>query len=125
VGPHVAPEQILPAVAAATLGPVVYIIFIGALISAILSTVDGTLLAVSSLVARNLIEPLVPNLPEPTKLRISRISTLAFGVLAYVIARSADTVHALVEDASGFTGGGLVIVFAFALWTRFGGPNSA
>lgn len=125
VGPLVDPEQILPTVAAALLHPVAYVLFIGALISAILSTVDGALLAVSSLVARNLIEPVVPDLSDRARLRLSRLCTLAFGLLAYVIARGADGVHALVEDASGFTGGGLIVVFAFALWTRFGGPNSA
>lgn len=125
VGPLDHPEQILPAVAAQILGPVAYVLFIGALISAILSTVDGALLAVSSVVARNLVEPMRPGLSDAQRLRLSRVCTLVFGVLAYLVGRSADGVHDLVEDASGFTGGGLVVVFAFALWSRFGGPNSA
>lgn len=125
VGPLDHPEQILPAVAAKVLGPPAYVLFIGALISAILSTVDGALLAVSSVVARNLVEPMSPGLTDARRLQISRLCTLIFGVLAYLVGRSADGVHDLVEDASGFTGGGLVVVFAFALWTRFGGPRSA
>jgi SSS family transporter len=125
VGPLDHPEQILPAVAAQILGPVAYVLFIGALISAILSTVDGALLAVSSVVARNLVEPMRPGLSDAQRLQLSRVCTLVFGVLAYLVGRSADGVHDLVEDASGFTGGGLVVVFAFALWSRFGGPNSA
>lgn len=125
VGPLAHPEQILPAVAARVLGPVAYVLFIGALISAILSTVDSALLAVSSLVARNVIEPLRPGMSERARLRTSRLCTLVFGVLAYLVGRAADGVHDLVEDASGFTGGGLVVVFVFALWTRFGGPRSA
>jgi SSS family solute:Na+ symporter len=125
VGPLEHPEQVLPAVAAKLLGPPAYVLFIGALISAILSTVDGALLAVSSVVARNLIEPLNPGLTDARRLQISRLCTLAFGVLAYLVGRSADGVHDLVEDASGFSGGGLIVVFAFALWTRFGGPRSA
>ncbi|HEY8375975.1 MAG TPA: sodium:solute symporter family protein [Nannocystis sp.] len=125
VGPLDHPEQILPAVAARVLSPFVYVLFIGALISAILSTVDSALLAVSSLVARNLIEPLRPGMSERAKLRTSRLCTLVFGILAYLVGRAADGVHELVEDASGFTGGGFVVVFVFALWTRFGGPRSA
>ena len=125
VGPLEHPEQILPAVAATLLGPVAYVLFIGALISAILSTVDSALLAVSSLVARNVIEPLRPGMSERARLRTSRLCTLVFGVLAYLVGRAADGVHDLVEDASGFTGGGLVVLFVFALWTRFGGPRSA
>lgn len=125
VGPLEHPEQILPAVASRLLGPVAYVLFIGALISAILSTVDGALLAVSSVVARNLVEPMHPGMSDRQRLQISRLCTLVFGVLAYLVGRAADGVHDLVEDASGFTGGGLVVVFTFALWSRFGGPKSA
>lgn len=119
------PEEILPAVAAALLGPAAYVLFVGALISAILSTVDSALLAVSSITSQNLLRPLLKHSDDRTRLRASRLCTLAFGVLAYLLGRSADGVHALVEEASGFTGGGLVVVFAFALWSPLGGPRSA
>lgn len=119
------PEEILPTVAQALLGPVAYVVFVGALISAILSTVDSALLAVSSLVSQNIIHPLYPDLGDRARLRVSRLCTAAFGVGAYLVGRSAEGVHALVEEASGFTGGGLVVVFALALWTRLGGPRSA
>jgi Na+/proline symporter len=125
VGALAHPEEILPTVAETLLGPVAYVIFVGALISAILSTVDSALLAVSSLVSQNVIHPLYPNLGDRARLRVSRLCTLAFGVGAYLVGRSADGVHELVEEASGFTGGGLVVVFALALWSRLGGPRSA
>jgi SSS family transporter len=125
VGALAHPEEILPTVAETLLGPVAYVIFIGALISAILSTVDSALLAVSSLVSQNVINPLYPELGDRARLRVNRLCTLAFGVAAYLIGRSADGVHELVEEASGFTGGGLVVVFALALWSRRGGPLSA
>ena len=119
------PEEILPAVAAALLGPAAYVLFVGALISAILSTVDSALLAVSSITSQNLLRPLLKHSDDRTRLRASRLCTLAFGVLAYLLGRSADGVHALVEEASGFTGGGLVVVFVFALFSPIGGPRSA
>lgn len=119
------PEEILPAVAASLLGPAAYVLFVGALISAILSTVDSALLAASSITSQNLLRPLLQHRDDRTRLLVSRLCTLAFGVLAYLLGRSADGVHALVEEASGFTGGGLVVVFVFALFSPIGGPPSA
>lgn len=119
------PEEILPAVAASLLGPAAYVLFVGALISAILSTVDSALLAASSITSQNLLRPLLKDRDDRTRLLVSRLCTLAFGVLAYLLGRSADGVHALVEEASGFTGGGLVVVFVFALFSPIGGPRSA
>lgn len=119
------PEEILPAVAASLLGPAAYVLFVGALISAILSTVDSALLAASSITSQNLLRPLLKDRDDRTRLLVSRLCTLAFGVLAYLLGRSADGVHALVEEASGFTGGGLVVVFVFALFSPLGGPRSA
>lgn len=119
------PEEVLPAVAANLLAPAAYVLFVGALISAILSTVDGALLAVSSITTQNLLRPYLERKDDRARLRVSRLCTLGFGVLAYLLGRSADGVHALVAEASGFTGGGLVVVFAFALGSRLGGPRSA
>ena len=54
------PEQILPRMALEHFPLWFYAIFAGALISAILSTVDSALLAAASLVSHNLVVPLVP-----------------------------------------------------------------
>lgn len=57
-------EQVLPALAKQYFSTFLYIIFAGALISAILSTVDSALLAASALLSHNLI---VPRLKEEKK----------------------------------------------------------
>ncbi len=119
------PEQIVGEVARLHLGTIGYIAFVGALISAILSTVDSALLAAASLTAHNLIAPLRPDLGDAGKLRLSRLCVLGFGVIAYVFALRADGVHALVEAGSAFGTGGLFVVFVLAMTTRLGGPRSA
>ena len=90
------PEEVLPAVASSLLGPAAYVLFVGALISAILSTVDSALLAASSITSQNLLRPLLKRRDDRTRLLVSRLCTLAFGALAYLLGRSADGVHALV-----------------------------
>ncbi len=54
------PEQLVTVLAEQHLSTFVYIMFAGALISAILSTVDSCLLAAASLVSHNIIVPLQP-----------------------------------------------------------------
>jgi len=124
--PNIAhPEQIVSEVARLHLGTLGYIAFVGALISAILSTVDSALLAAASLTAHNLVVPLRPGISDKGKLRVSRVCVLVFGVIAFLLALGADSVHGLVEDASAFGTGGLFVVFVLAMTTKFGGPRSA
>jgi len=119
------PEQIVSEVARLHLGTLGYVAFVGALISAILSTVDSALLAAASLTAHNLVVPLRPGISDANKLRVSRVCVLVFGVVAFVLAINADGVHDLVEDASAFGTGGLFVVFVMAMCTKLGGPRSA
>ena len=83
-------EQIVPRLAQLHLPGMLYVLFAGALVSAILSTVDSTLLTASSLVSHNLIVPLRPHLSEAAKVRSARIGVALFGVLACVMALSAE-----------------------------------
>jgi Na+/proline symporter len=119
------PEQILPLVAQKYLPGALYIIVAGALISAILSTVDTTLLVCSSLVSHNIIVAANPGLSEKAKVRIARSGVAFFGILAYFIALRAEGVFALVEEASSFGSSGIFIVVTLGLFTRWGGPSAA
>jgi SSS family solute:Na+ symporter len=62
---------------------------------------------------------------ERTKVILARAGVAFFGVLAYLVARSAEGVFVLVEYASALGSSGVLIVVCFALWTRFGGPIAA
>jgi Na+/proline symporter len=117
-------EQVLPRVAQLHLALPLQVLFIGALVSAILSTVDSALLAAASLLARNLIGPLRPGLDERAKLRLARAGVVVSGVAAYVLARDAESVYALVESSSAFGSAGLLVLMTFA-FTPLGGPRAA
>ncbi|TAN49094.1 MAG: sodium:solute symporter [Methylococcaceae bacterium] len=112
------PEQLLPRLALQHLSPFLYVLFAGALISAILSTVDSALLAASALISHNLIVPLRPDMDEATKVRSARLMVFIFGLIAYGLALASDGVHDLVEEASAFGSAGVFTVALFALYTR-------
>jgi Na+/proline symporter len=120
------PEQILALQADHYLPSVLHVVFVGALVSAILSTVDSTLLVAGSLVAHNVVLPLNPGMSEARKLLANRIAVMCFGVIAYLLALSAEGVYALVEEASAFGTAGIFVSVVFGLFTpRFGGARSA
>lgn len=119
------PEQVLVHQAARYLPTVLYIVFAGALVSAILSTVDSALLVAGSLVAHNLVVPMRPHLSERQKVRVNRIAVACFGVIAYLLALRAGSVYALVEEASAFGSSGVFVIVVFGLFTRIGGAASA
>lgn len=125
------PEQLLSKIAQAQLPLPLYVLFLGALVSAILSTLSGTLLVAGSLAAHNVAAPLWSRLrgaplAERTRLRFNRAAVMIFGVLAYVIALGSDSMYELVEQASGLGSSGVIVMMVAALWLpRFGGAASA
>ena len=130
VGPSLAPgleepEQLVAVLAQQHLSTFLYVMFAGALISAILSTVDSCLLAAASLVSHNLIVPLKPTLTDRQKISTARIGVAAFGILAYVIALHAGGIYELVQTASAFGSAGIFVVGMFGLFSRVGGAPSA
>jgi Na+/proline symporter len=118
-------DAYLPELAQAYLDPVLYVILMGALVSAILSTVDTTLLAISAIATRNLVEPFAPGIPEKGKVALGRVMTAFSGVVALGVAASGDTIKGLVEVASSFGSAGIVVALLFGLHTRFGTQMAA
>ncbi len=118
-------EQILPVLAQKYFTPALYALFAGAIVSAILSTVDSALLACSALLFHNMILPLRPSAGERQKLLLNRVGVVAMGLFAYVLALHAEGVYHLVKEASSFGSAGIFVVVMFGLFTSFGGSRSA
>ena len=115
-------EQILPHLGQALLPPVLNLVFAGALIAAILSTVDSCLLVVSAVATRNL-------LPAPLRTRgrlaLARAATVLAGAAALALALSRWNVRELVEQASGFGSSGIFVIALLGVHTRLGGARAA
>ncbi|MCW5827493.1 MAG: sodium:solute symporter family protein [Gemmatimonadaceae bacterium] len=118
-------EAVLPAVARDLMPPLLFAVFAGGLVSAILSTVDSTLLVSSGLLAHNLIIPLSGVSDERHKVWIARAGVMGFGLIAYLLALNTSGVLALVEQASAFGSTGIVITVLFGLFTKLGSPRTA
>jgi Na+/proline symporter len=118
-------DNVLPHIAETYLPPVLYVLFSGALVSAILSTVDTALLVAGSLCCHNLIFRFVPNLSELRKVRVTRIGVLIAGLVAYGLALRAGSVFELVLEASALGTAGMIVVVMFGLFTPFGRQAAA
>ncbi len=120
------PEQVLPALAQRYLPGLFYALFAGAIISAILSTVDSTLLVAASLTSHNLLLRLGKReWRERDKVLLARSCVVAFGVVSYLLALSAEGVYALIEQSSAFGSAGIVVVYVIGSTSTLGGPASA
>jgi Na+/proline symporter len=119
------PEQIIPGLAERYLPPILYVVFIGALISAILSTVDTVLLASSAQLSHNLLFRIARPADPVRELLLTRLTLLALTGVATGLALTATTVKDLVETASAAGSSGIVVVTVFGLFTRFGGARAA
>jgi len=123
-GLHV-PEQIVPKLAEAHLPAFAYALFVGALVSAILSVVHAALHAPAAQLSHNVIVRLMPKLSPRGRLASVRLCVLALSVVAWVLANTVETIKELVELASAFGSAGAIVVALFGLFTRFGGPRAA
>ena len=120
------PEQVLVLEAARHLPAILHVVFTGALVSAILSTVDSALLVSGSLVAHNLFGDRLAIRSPRSRLRANRVAVVLLGLVAYAMALAADGVYALVEEASAFGTAGLFVTVVAALTLpRFGGGLAA
>jgi Na+/proline symporter len=119
------PEQVLPGLASQHLSTAAFALFLGALVSAILSTVNSTLLVAASLLSRNLLLAGRADVAQRGRVQWARLGVAGMGVLAWILALQAESVFGLIEDASGFGSAGIVVATSFGLFTRLGGAPGA
>ena len=119
------PEQIVARLAERYLPGALYVVFVGAIISAILSVVHSALHAPAAQISHNLIERMHPELSDRAKLWAVRSTVLVLSVVAFLISLSSEGIKELVETASAFGSAGVFVATLFALFTRIGGPLSA
>jgi SSS family transporter len=118
-------EQVVPALAQFALPSWGYILFSGALVSAILSTVHSALHAPAAQVSHNIITQLRPDLDPAGRLTSVRMTVLALSVVASVLALSADRIKDLVEIGSAFGSAGVLVAALFGMFSTIGGARSA
>lgn len=130
LGPHLLPD--LPpgdgyiiGLAETMLPYALYVVFCGALVAAVLSTIDSTLLSLSALLEHNLISPALPHATGRQRLRLVRGCVALAGLAAYGLAMSSEGIYALLELASSFGSAGILVTVLIGLYRPFGGPRAA
>lgn len=97
------PQHFLPDLMMAHAAPVIQVLFFGALLSAILSTASGAILAPATVVAENFVKPLRPNMDDAGRLRVMRISVIVVAALSAIMAMLETNIHELVSQSSALS----------------------
>jgi Na+/proline symporter len=118
-------DSFLPTLASQTLSPFLYVLFAGALLSAVMSTTNSNVLSVSSLMSLNVLTRVHATASERLKLRVAQLSTVGAGVFAYLIASSGQTIYELIALTSVWGQAGILVAVMIGLWSGYGGPRAA
>ena len=94
-------NQVLPRIAIGVLGaihPILLTLFLSALISAIMSSADSSLLAASSLLVNNVVSPLFSKATDKQTLLSTRIATVLILSIATFLAMKVESIYALMTS---------------------------
>ncbi len=113
-------QRILPDLVLGKMPIWAQIMFFGALLSAILSTASGALLAPTAIFTENLIRPFVPHMSDRQFLLLLRVILVTFTSFALLFAlNSNSTMYEMVQNAYNVTlTGAFVPLLAGAFWKR-------
>ena len=111
-------NAIIPLLAVEHLHPVVVAIFVGAVISAIMSTSDSILLGCGAVISVNLLPRVKENPTEQLKLRVARWSVPVMAIVALYTAFNASTVIAAIATAISFSFASTMAPFILCIWWK-------
>lgn len=116
-------EQIMPNLAIAYLSPFMLVLFMGALISAIMSSADSSLLAATSLTTNNIILKVFPNTKKENFLPLARITTVVLAIVSMAVALYVKQIyHLMVNSWATLFVGIFVPVTAALYWKKANKP---
>jgi solute:Na+ symporter, SSS family len=112
-------QRIIPALVLNHLPLYAQIVFFGALLSVIMSTASGTLLAPSVTISENILRGLFGEMSDDRFLRMTRVVVVCFAVLVTGYAVYTDaTIHKMVENAYKITLSAAFTPLVFGLYWR-------
>lgn len=112
------PNAIIPLLAVEHLHPVVVAIFVGAVISAIMSTSDSILLGCGTVISVNLLPRVVKNPSERLKLGVARWSIPVMALIALYTAFNTSTVISTIAIAIALGFAGMSAPFILLIWWK-------
>lgn len=112
------PQTAFTSMALETLPTGILGIVLASVLSALMSTSSGTLLASSTLIVNDIIKPLVPSMSEKIFLKASRFTTLATGVVTMIFAVWIQDVLVALDVAYAVLSGSLFFPIVFGFFWR-------
>ena len=117
------PEHILPELGLKYLHPVLMALFVGALLSAIMSSADSGLLAPASVFGENILKRLKPSVSPSQQLASIRWAVIVTGAIALVVALYFQRVYDLMVNSWSVLMVSLFVPLTAGLyWKRTNGP---
>ena len=102
-------QLLIPGVVLRHGGVMLQVFFFGALLSAILSTTSGAILAPATIIGENVIKPFFKNMTDKQLLLVMRLSVIIVAMAATLLALWRQNIYELVAESSAFS---LVSLFA-------------
>ncbi|TGL18659.1 sodium:solute symporter [Leptospira yanagawae] len=118
-------QLLIPTMISKFSSPWIQVLFFSALISAILSTASGAILAPSSILSENILKYAFKNMNDKKLLLLSRVSVLIIAGISFILAVGKPSIYALVEDSGGISLVTLFIPMVFGLMTKRADERSA
>ncbi len=95
------------------------IFFFGALLSAIMSTASGAILAPATVIGENIVKPLMPNITDKQLLYVMRLSVVGITLMSVLFASMNNSIYELVRQSSEISLVSLFVPLVFGLyWKR-------
>lgn len=112
------PEQLIPTLILDNTSVVVQIFFFGALLSAIMSTASGALLAPATLLGENVVKPFFKTMTDKKRLLIIKTSIIFIALGAFSLAATQQSIYDLVSGAYSISLVAAFIPLVFGLYTK-------
>ncbi len=112
------PNAIIPLLAVEHLHPVVVAIFVGAVISAIMSTSDSILLGCGTVISVNLLPRVMQDPSDRLRLAVARWSVPTIALIALYTAFNTSTVISAIATAISLGFAGMTAPFILCIWWR-------
>lgn len=112
------PETVIPELAIAHLHPVGIALFVGAMLAAIMSSADSSLLAAASVFSTNILPLVKRRASDRLRLLATRIAVPVFGSIAVYVALEVQVVYNLIQDANSVILVCVTVPFIVGVWWR-------
>jgi len=109
-------NAIIPLLAVEHLHPVVVAVFVGAVISAIMSTSDSILLGCGTVISVNLLPRVMKNPSDQLQLRVARWSVPVMALVALFTAFNVSTVISAIATSISFSFASTMAPFVLCMW---------